>query len=267
MSTTPSTTPPVAPAAATAAILPAPNGLTPLKPYLAANPRADRRSLLQQIGVQLAVFHAVDGVIHGDVKMTSVFVDERGVAHLPKSKTTVSITSLPRAPRSPEERLPMTTATDVYAFAWLVFHVYTDIDPQELAREPKMMRMIASGVKPNRPGPGTLPTQRGLSDTIWAMLLRCLEISPAARPPITEVLHAFDAPPPPIHPPPPPPYEEGTEHAQTTVTTSVSDVTSSRDTTAEPTPSPEQEHATSATVDRQRETGSLTPEVQDDVEM
>ncbi|KZV96058.1 kinase-like protein [Exidia glandulosa HHB12029] len=88
----------------------------------------------------------------------------------------------------------MTTATDVYAFAWLVFHTYTDIDPQELARNPDIMRLIASGVKPNRPGPETLPSLRGLDDIIWNMCLRCWEISPIARPPITEVIHAFDPP-------------------------------------------------------------------------
>ncbi|KZV78646.1 hypothetical protein EXIGLDRAFT_737079 [Exidia glandulosa HHB12029] len=85
----------------------------------------------------------------------------------------------------------MTTATDIYAFAWLVLHVFTDIDPQDLARNPKIMSMIASGVKPNRPGPDMLPTLRGLNDTIWAILLQCWEIAPDARPSISEVLRAL----------------------------------------------------------------------------
>ncbi|KZV84798.1 hypothetical protein EXIGLDRAFT_776167 [Exidia glandulosa HHB12029] len=183
------------------------SGQMSLKEYLALKPAADRRALLQQVAVFLALYHVIERLIHGNVKLTSVYVDEHGTAHLPKGSTTVPITTLPRAPANPQERLPMTTATDVYAFAWLVFHVYTDIDPQELARNPSMMRMIASGVKPNRPAPGTLPAQRGLSDRIWAILLRCWDISPVARPSITEVVFAFDLPFSTGHLPPPPPYE------------------------------------------------------------
>ncbi|KZV93536.1 hypothetical protein EXIGLDRAFT_41751 [Exidia glandulosa HHB12029] len=190
---TPAASPP-APAATAV-----PSGHVALKEYLALKPAADRRALLQQVAIYLALYHVVERLIHGNVKLTSVYVDEHGTAHLPKGSTTVPITTLPRAPASPQERLPMTTATDVYAFAWLVFH--------ELARNPSMMRMIASGVKPNRPAPGTLPAQRGLSDRIWAILLRCWDISPVARPSITEVIHAFDLPLSTGHLPPPPPYE------------------------------------------------------------
>ncbi|KZV84791.1 hypothetical protein EXIGLDRAFT_726713 [Exidia glandulosa HHB12029] len=50
---------------------------------------------------------------------------------------------------------------------------------------------------------------RGLDDTIWNMLVRCWDISPIARPPITEVINAFNSPSPPANlpPAPPPPYE------------------------------------------------------------
>lgn len=109
---------------------------------------------------------------------------------------------------SPDEQLPRTTATDVYAFARLAFHVcrmrytcqfnthreqvFTDIDPNDLVRQDDVMKLIASGVKANRPGPESLPTQRGLSDKIWEVLLQCWEISPISRPPISAVIHAFE---------------------------------------------------------------------------
>ncbi|KZV84790.1 hypothetical protein EXIGLDRAFT_726712 [Exidia glandulosa HHB12029] len=168
--------------------------LTPLGEYLASHPDVDRRQLCQQVAVQLAMYHDVQKVVHGDVKMANVVVNERGVAILPRSSKTVPITSQPRAPTSPEERLPMTTATDLYAFAWLVFHVYTDIDPLVLASDPKTMRLIASGVKPNRPGPDTTPSRRGLNDKIWSVMLKCWDISPVGRPRATEVVQAFDLP-------------------------------------------------------------------------
>ncbi|KZV93540.1 hypothetical protein EXIGLDRAFT_835611 [Exidia glandulosa HHB12029] len=201
---TPNDSPTTAPASAT--IPPYPLSM---KEHLVLKPNADRRRLLLQVAVMLAYYHVVERVVHGDVKLTTVLVDERGVAQLPKATATVPITWLPRAPANPEQRLPMTTATDVYAFAWLVFHAFTDIDPQELAQNPQMMRFIASGVRPNRPGPGTLPTMRGLDDTIWNMLVRCWDISPIARPPITEVIHVFNSPSPSadLPPAPPPPYE------------------------------------------------------------
>ncbi|KZV93526.1 hypothetical protein EXIGLDRAFT_716998 [Exidia glandulosa HHB12029] len=165
---------------------------TPLSQYLAEHGNADRAKLMQQVAVTLSTYHNVHRDIHGDMKMINVVVNADGDAELLKSAATVPITSEPAAPATPEERLPMTTATDVYAFAWLVFQTFTDIDPQELARDPKVMRMIASGAKPNRPGPDSLPAQRGLHEEIWAMLLRCWEISPAARPTITEVVKVFD---------------------------------------------------------------------------
>ncbi|KZV93560.1 hypothetical protein EXIGLDRAFT_749093 [Exidia glandulosa HHB12029] len=168
------------------------DSLTPLRDYLARNLKADRRLLMQHVAIQLAMYHDVQKLVYGDVKMANVMVNEHGVATLLKSEKSAPITSHPRAPTSPEERLPMTTATDLYAFAWLVFHVYTDVDPQAFARDSKTMNLIASGVKPNRPGPQTVPTLRGLNNKIWEMLLKCWSISPIERPKATEVLHAFD---------------------------------------------------------------------------
>ncbi|KZV93561.1 hypothetical protein EXIGLDRAFT_749094 [Exidia glandulosa HHB12029] len=261
---TPADTPTVAP-------VPAPPLPLSLKEHLALKPAADRRVLLLQVAVFLAFYHVVERVIHGDVKLTSVFVNDSGDAQLPKSRSTVPITSLPRAPTNPEERLPMTTATDVYAFAWLVFYAFTDIDPQVLARNPQTMRLIASGVKPNRPGPGTLPHQRGLNDTIWSMLVRCWDISPAARPPITEVLLAFNLPAPTVNPlpAPPPPYEarpaggggptdafgsaDADDPASTDGSREASVVGSAA--TAEPTHA----HAPTESVDRQRDTEDNDP--------
>ncbi|KZV78644.1 hypothetical protein EXIGLDRAFT_519546 [Exidia glandulosa HHB12029] len=207
---------------------PDPSTMTPLKDYLASHPSAQRSLLLQQVAAQLAAYHMTTRVVHGDVKMAnvqvalngviklgestksapiscearasvSVLVDEHGYARLPKSRATAPVTSRPRAPANPDERLPMTTATDVYAFAWLVFHVYTDIDPHELARDPQTMRLIASGVKPNKPGPRTIPVHRGLDDPLWDVITRCWELNPALRPSMDEVLRAFD---PPTAPPP-----------------------------------------------------------------
>ncbi|KZV84797.1 hypothetical protein EXIGLDRAFT_753635 [Exidia glandulosa HHB12029] len=172
-----------------------PASLMPLGEYLTRYPNADRSLLCKQLAAQLSVYHNTQQLVHGDVKMANVMMDENGVAILPKSEKTVPITSQPRAPASPEERLPMTTGTDLYAFAWLVFRVYTDIDPLILAHDSKTMHLIASGIKPNRPGPDTLSTMRGLNDQIWEIMLRCWDLSPAARPRAAEVAHAFD----PVH--------------------------------------------------------------------
>ncbi|KZV93528.1 hypothetical protein EXIGLDRAFT_691497 [Exidia glandulosa HHB12029] len=174
--------------------------LVPLKQYLAENPDADRGRILRQIADGIERYHNVDHMIHGAIKMANVVVDEHGNAHLMKSAASVPITSQPSTPATPEERLPMTSATDIYALGWLTFHVFTDIDPQDLARNPKIMSMIASGVKPNRPGLNTLPTKRGLNDSIWAVLLQCWGISPAARPSITAFLRSFDVPAPALAP-------------------------------------------------------------------
>ncbi|KZV88161.1 hypothetical protein EXIGLDRAFT_772955 [Exidia glandulosa HHB12029] len=117
-----------------------------------------------------------------------------GVARLVESTKTIPITEQPRAPTDPEDRLPMTTATDVYAFGWLVFQVLTDIDPFEMVRNPNIMKLIASGVKPNRPAPSTLPWKRGLDDVLWNQCLRCWEISPTERPTMEDVLEVFNVP-------------------------------------------------------------------------
>ncbi|KZV93535.1 hypothetical protein EXIGLDRAFT_835609 [Exidia glandulosa HHB12029] len=136
--------------------------LMPLSEYLTRYPNADRRLLCKQLAAQLSVYHNAQHLVHGDVKMTS-----------------------------PEERLPMTTATDLYAFkfAWLVFQA----SPYRLPFIPHTHAF--SGIKPNRPGPDTLPTMRGLNDQIWGIMLKCWHISPAARPRAGDVLEAFN----PVH--------------------------------------------------------------------
>lgn len=69
--------------------------------------------------------------------------------------------------------------------------MYTDIDPQELVRDNHNMKLIASGVKPNRPGRMTLAQLRGMNDKIWMMLVQYWDLSPAFHPPIVEVLRAL----------------------------------------------------------------------------
>ncbi|KZV89903.1 hypothetical protein EXIGLDRAFT_750945 [Exidia glandulosa HHB12029] len=168
------------------------NDVHSLGEHLTLNPAADRASLLLRAAECVEHLHEVHHEIYGDIKLGNIFVSSNGSVRLRQSAKTATITSEPREPNHPNEKLPMTTATDVYAFAWLIFHVYTDIDPQELALNSEILRLIAAGVKPTRPGPATIPTKRGLNDAIWEMCLLCWEISPAARPSMTEVIRVFE---------------------------------------------------------------------------
>lgn len=90
-------------------------------------------------------------------------------------------------------RVPRTISSSsiVYFESNCAIQIYTDIDPQQIARNPHILQLIARGMKPNRPGPQTLPFVLGLNDDIWEMCMRCWEISPIDRPPMQEVLPAF----------------------------------------------------------------------------
>ncbi|KZV93576.1 hypothetical protein EXIGLDRAFT_717045 [Exidia glandulosa HHB12029] len=167
------------------------NDVHSLEEHLTLN-SADRASLLFRAAECVKHVHEVHREIYGDIKLGNILVSANGSVRLRHSVKTTTITSEPRESNYPNEKLPMTTATDVYAFAWLIFHVYTDIDPQELALNSEILRLIAAGAKPTRPGPATIPAKRGLDDAIWELCLCCWEISPAARPLMAEVMRVLE---------------------------------------------------------------------------
>ncbi|KAJ7773120.1 kinase-like domain-containing protein, partial [Mycena metata] len=161
--------------------------------YLRDNPSADRKTIILGVASGLEYLHAKE-VIHADLKVSNVFVDQQGVAHIGDfglSKildlpgfTTRSVGTVPyMAPElffildSGRQINPTTSkASDIYSFGLLALEILTSERPKERPRQQFVTMKMFSDLRPKRTDYLSVP------DEIWSVLNQCWESDPDARP-------------------------------------------------------------------------------------
>ncbi|KII84781.1 hypothetical protein PLICRDRAFT_117229 [Plicaturopsis crispa FD-325 SS-3] len=173
------------------------------------NPKADRLELLVQIASAMAYLHTYKPVVvHGDLKGGNIVVNDRGqavVTDFGLSKVTEELSDTLKLDTSsfagstrwmaPELVLalveddgcppPISTSSDVYAFAAVCLEVVTDRVPYHHRTNDHSVTVdILKGIRPSRRGCDPLVRLPWL---FWAMLDHCWACPPNLRPSMSEM--------------------------------------------------------------------------------
>ncbi|KAG5351156.1 hypothetical protein C0989_007701 [Termitomyces sp. Mn162] len=145
-----------------------------------------------------------NGVVHGDLKSLNILVTEYeracladfGFSYVTESSGLGGLALSSRqadggtmgfeAPELVESESKRTSASDVFAFGMVCFEIFTGELPLGDRRRAAAYK-IHSGERPKRPTE-EVHIQRGLSDTMWALMERCWSHSPEYRPTVDEIL-------------------------------------------------------------------------------
>ncbi|GLB42900.1 putative protein tyrosine kinase [Lyophyllum shimeji] len=184
--------------------------------YLKGNPTANRMNLLVQIASGVSYLHsATPVVVHGDLKGGNILIDEYGcpvITDFGLSKVmgdmsdSINIGSSFFAGSTrwmaPELIMvlieddgrvpPITTQSDVYAFASVCLEVATGKLPYpHRSNDHAVVVDILRGVKPSRGAPCFLLHVKD-EDAFWKTLDRCWNDAPPLRPAMKELVQIFE---------------------------------------------------------------------------
>ncbi|KAJ7103766.1 kinase-like domain-containing protein [Mycena epipterygia] len=193
---------------------PCPALISPLYPlghvgsFLNNHPEADRKKLVLGVASGLEYLHAHD-VVHGDLKVQNVLVDEHGtpcigdfgISKIINSRgfTTASVGTPPYM--APElltaydkdwKECPSTTkSSDIYSFALLVLEVYalSVVPPKGRPARPFLAAKDFPNLRPRRIDYG----HDVITDELWSILDQCWALEPQARPAISDVLRQLSS--------------------------------------------------------------------------
>ncbi|KAH7909582.1 kinase-like domain-containing protein [Hygrophoropsis aurantiaca] len=173
-----------------------------LTQYLAKTPQIDRLSLMRDVAFGLDYLHSFDPpVIHGDLKGQNILITDGhracvadfGLCILAQNSAlqiTMSSSSndhgslfwmAPELFNDDEERLSKNFSTDVYAFGCVCYEIFNG-QPPFFELPPNKARIA---IKESRPPPR--PMHPDLDDTLWMLVLECLQRDPESRPSMNEV--------------------------------------------------------------------------------
>lgn len=186
----------------------------PLLPYLAKNSKADRLVLLSQVSSALTYLHTYAGdiIIHGDIHPGNVLISAMGTALLcdfglsrivPEGNSSstwrgasgdcygfgISVYTAPELVLR-ENPLPLSWATDVFAFGMLVFHAYSGKTPFGQGVHPLTIAVELHAER--RPGRGEI-RRADFSEDLWCLVQRCWDHLPAKRPRMPDVSRAMQS--------------------------------------------------------------------------
>ncbi|KAJ7472653.1 TKL/TKL-ccin protein kinase, partial [Mycena latifolia] len=166
--------------------------------YLKKHPSTNRQDLVRGVASGLQYLHAHD-IVHGDLKVQNVLVDERGspcICDFGISKilncrgfTTSSVGTPPYmapelffvvdASSTQEEASPSTTkSSDVYSFALLVLEILISEPPKGRPSRTIVTAKIIADLRPKR---ADYDENKITADT-WSVLDRCWALDPQLRP-------------------------------------------------------------------------------------
>jgi len=173
--------------------------------YLADHPDVSRSKLLLGISRALKYMHELD-IIHGNVKMRNVLVDNDGEARLGGMGSAFSLTLPPSwsdmdtksffygiAPELINPRAfglvhaRATKATDMFAFGMLAWEVLAGKSPFAGKMEAAVIFSVFQNNRPSR------PVHPEVSDRMWGMIQRCWERNPFQRMTATDVVELLEA--------------------------------------------------------------------------
>ncbi|KAJ7446574.1 kinase-like domain-containing protein [Mycena latifolia] len=181
--------------------------------FLAENPRTDVLNLMNGVAAGLSYLHSqTPPIIHGDLKGSTVFVSPSGTTLL----SDIGIAAIPQPPdwgfhglddarwfapeimdpalrpmhgslaRTPDDALPVTRESDVYAFGMLAYEMHTRALPfAEHTWAARVVVKVVGGTRPARPPPAQSPQ---LDDTLWSLVQLCWAHDWRRRPDIDTVL-------------------------------------------------------------------------------
>ncbi|KAJ7863309.1 kinase-like domain-containing protein [Mycena olivaceomarginata] len=171
--------------------------------YLSKHPGVNREELVLDVASGLQFLHD-NNVVHGDLKVQNVLVDNHGVPRIcdfgfskivsRRGFTTSNIGTAPyMAPElffvvdinSQESSSPSTTtSSDVYSFALLVIEILTAEPPKGRPTRTIVTRKILSNLRPKRMDYDEMKVSQGT----WSVLDECWSFEPHLRPTVSEVL-------------------------------------------------------------------------------
>lgn len=139
-------------------------------------------------------------MIHGDLKGTSVFVDDTGRARLvdfgfsrvvsePGSPASIVDGHAVRwaAPEVLNMVLPVSEASDAYSFAMVILEIFTGRVPFHDCIATTVIVDVSSGLRPQR------PMDPNLTDDLWDLTEECWAHDPQGRPRIPEIILRLQA--------------------------------------------------------------------------
>ncbi|TDL21780.1 kinase-like protein [Rickenella mellea] len=179
--------------------------------YLNVHPDSDRLSLLSDVAQGLEYLHLFQPpIIHGDLKGANIFVSpsltaclgDLGLARFRDSQestlgaTTANATGTLRW-QAPEllnivdgESTHRSERCDIYSFGCVCLELMTGKPPfSDIRMDGAVMMAIAKGQIPQRPIENV--SERGLDDTLWALMQECWKFDPALRPNIGHLARYF----------------------------------------------------------------------------
>ncbi|KAG5637004.1 hypothetical protein H0H81_006148 [Sphagnurus paluster] len=178
-----------------------------IREFLHKNPEADRLLLISDIAAGMQYLHK-ERVVHGDLKGVNILVSDAGRACLADFGLSSVVDSCgPRCPdlssrnaeggtlryqapelNDPDHENPRTFASDVYAFAFVCYEIFTDDHPfPELNQNYAVVIKVAKGERPNQPKENHI-VERGLDDRMWSLMEDCWQQDPRDRPTAVEVV-------------------------------------------------------------------------------
>ncbi|KAF8814545.1 kinase-like protein [Phlegmacium glaucopus] len=186
--------------------------------YLKHNPEANRLKLLVQIASGIAYLHTVKPmIVHGDLKGGNILVDEKGYAIITDfglSKVMEEMSESINMGTSffagstrwmaPELIMalihddghvpPITTSSDVYAFASVCLEITTGQLPYPNRTNDHAVTVdILRGIKPSRCKTCLLKLDTRGEDSFWNMLDHCWSDEPSLRPTMSHMLSFLEA--------------------------------------------------------------------------
>ncbi|EJD03403.1 kinase-like protein [Fomitiporia mediterranea MF3/22] len=183
--------------------------------YVKLYEHVNRINLIKQIAEGLKVLHSHQ-LLHGYLKASNILINAFGNPLLADfgllrmiEIEPITINSFPGAGEAsrwlPLEMLvdgnsPQSLKCDVHMFAMTVIELMTHEKPfAHIKRDPQIIFELWDGRHPERPEGefGRKVVERGLSDQLWNLLVRCWSEKPDDRPSICEVLAELESLPPP----------------------------------------------------------------------
>ncbi|KAF9469363.1 kinase-like domain-containing protein [Collybia nuda] len=168
--------------------------------YLRINPDADRPLLVSDVADGLLYLHQ-SHIVHGDLKGGNILVTashraclaDFGLSTFTTHRETLPSSGGPeggtvrwQAPElmDPQLEAPKSQASDVYAFAFACYEIFTGKNPfPEIIHDFAVMLKVVRGERPSRPH-----NAPGLMDEIWSLMEGCWHHDPQHRPTASEIV-------------------------------------------------------------------------------